>query len=96
MTGLSVNPQEIAFDHPQSRCMFQPSPQKPIVATRAAMDSFGPAVIIECLNHLQRKARKHDGLDYLQVFESRQTGDKLWFIEDGEGGAITALLPSDY
>lgn len=96
MKELSLKSQEIAVDHAQSDCMFQPSPEKPFVATPAAMDTFGRAVIIECLVHLQSKARKHDGLDYLQVFEDRQTGETLWFIEDGEGGAITALLPSDY
>ena len=35
------------------------------------------------------------GIDYLQVFESEE-GSRLWFIEDGEGGAITALLPEEY
>jgi hypothetical protein len=45
---------------------------------------------------LQAKAVEHRGLDYLQVFEDPVKGARLWFMEDGEGGAITALLPSDY
>ena len=92
---MTLKPQEIRLDDPQSCCMFQPSPQKPVVATRAAMNRFGPVVIIECISLLQIKARRHHGLDYLQVFEDSDAGE-LWFIEDGDGGAITALLPSDY
>ena len=38
---------------------------------------------------------KTGGIDYLQVFETPD-GARLWFIEDGEGGAITALLPEEY
>jgi hypothetical protein len=30
------------------------------------------------------------------VFKDTETDDKLWIMEDGEGGAITALLPEDY
>jgi len=33
---------------------------------------------------------------YLQVFESQGVVEPLWCIEDGEGGAITTLLPSDH
>ena len=36
------------------------------------------------------------GLDYLQVFDDPIKHEKQWFIEDGPGGAITALLPTDY
>ena len=42
------------------------------------------------------KADEHHGLDYLQVFKADDKPEDLWFIEDGEGGCITALLPSDY
>ena len=47
-------------------------------------------------NLLRQKADEHGGLDYLQVFESKGQTDDFWFIEDGPGGDITALLPSDY
>ena len=53
-------------------------------------------VILDCLRILHLRARQHQGLDYLQVFESNEHCENLWFIEDGPGGAITALLPSDY
>ena len=36
-----------------------------------------------------------NGLDYLQVFRASEEPD-LWLLEDGPGGAINALLPSDY
>jgi len=91
----TLKPQEIPFSHPQSTCMFQPSAAKPFVATPAALDAYGD-VILPCLQALQRLAVKHQGLDYLQVFTCIGKSEALWFIEDGDGGAITALLPSDY
>jgi len=96
MTALRLKPQEIPLDSPDSRWQFEPTPQKPFVATPAAIAAFGIEVIVGCLAALQQKARQHQGLDYLQVFEDHATQQRLWFIEDGPGGAITALLPSDY
>jgi len=57
---------------------------------------FGFGVILQCLALLHEKARRRSGLDYVQVFEGEESDQRLWFIEDGPGGAITALLPSDY
>ncbi len=68
----------------------------PFVATRAAVEQFEESTIVVCLKELQAEALKHDGLDYLQIFESSDKMKQLWFIEGGDGGAITALLPSDY
>lgn len=91
-----LKPQEIPLDHPDSSCMFQPTPDKPFVATRAAIDMYTQETIVACWQVLRQLADEHQGLDYLQVFESDQHEENLWYIEDGEGGAITALLPSDY
>ena len=89
--------QEIPFDHPESNCRFQPSADKPFLATPAAIDAYRHEVIVECLQVLQEQAKRHDGIDYLQVFQNPDPHrEALWFIEDGAGGAITALLPSDY
>ena len=90
-----LKPQEIPFDSPQSCCMFQPGPTKPFLATPAAIDMHG-ADIFPCLVDLQALAIARRGIDYLQVFTIAGRPEPLWFIEDGEGGAITALLPSDY
>jgi hypothetical protein len=87
--------QEIPFDHPDSRYMFQPSPEKPFVATPAAIEVYRHAVHA-CLSELQAFALQKHGLDYLQVFDDPDKAEALWFIEDDTGGAITALLPSDY
>jgi len=77
--------------------MFQPGPNKPFVATRGAIAKYQHETIVACLLILQEKAVEHGGIDYLQVFESRDDADdRLWFIEDGEGRAITALLPDEY
>ena len=91
-----LKPQEIPLDHPDSTNMFQPSAEKPLVATRAAVEMYTHEVIVLCWGVLQDNARQYDGLDYLQVFQDDTKSEPLWFIEDGEGGAITALLPSDY
>jgi hypothetical protein len=92
----TLKPQEIPFDHPDSTCMFLPGLSRPFVATRAAMELYGPLTIFGCLDELRRLAQEHQGLDYLQVFTDASKPEPLWFIEDGAGGAITALLPSDY
>ena len=93
---LTLKQQEIPFDHADSCNFFQPTVNKPFVATPAALDRFGQDAIVRCLAELQRLADQHQGLDYLQVFLTQDGSDPLWFIEDGDGGAITALLPSDY
>lgn len=95
MTPLTLKSQEIPLDHPDSTNMFLLSAEKPFLATPAAIDLYGDH-ILGCLAVLQAKARQHRGLDYLQVFTDPGKPKPLWFIEDGDGGAITALLPSDY
>ncbi len=95
MTLPHLKPQEIAFDDPRSDCLFQPSDAKPFLATPAALAAYGDA-IFPCLATLQGLARERRGIDYLQVFTDPKRPEPLWFIEDGDGGAITALLPSDY
>jgi len=92
----TLKPQEVAFDDPASCCRFQPSTAKPFLATPAAITLYGVDVIDRCLTLLQGLAGLHGGIDYLQVFEDPSKPEALWFIEDGDGGAITALLPSDY
>ena len=87
--------QEIPYDHPDSRYMFQPGPDKPFLATPAAIETYRDA-IYRCLIQLQALAVEKHGLDYLQVFDDPDRREALWFIEDDPGGAITALLPSDY
>lgn len=90
--------QEIPYDAEASTNYFQPSPAKPFVSTPAAIREYGPEVVCGCLAILIDLAKRHGGLDYLQVFEdqTRTKSEPLWFIEDGDGGGITALLPSDY
>jgi hypothetical protein len=92
----TLKPQEIPFDHSESCNYFQPGPDKPFVATPRAIEAYQSEVIIACLRVLQDQAILHNGLDYLQVFEAPDDREDLWYIEDGPGGAITALLPTDY
>jgi hypothetical protein len=95
MTKPILKPQEIPYDSPESNCYFSPG-LKPFLATPAAVEMYGMETIIECLREVQRMAFEHGGLDYIQVFEDPRKPEPLWIIEDGDGGAITALLPSDY
>ena len=90
----SLKTQEVPFDDPASTNLFLPSATKPFLATPAALKLYGDA-IPHCLMQLQALAAIHRGIDYLQVFNDPSKAEALWFIEDGEGGAITALLPSD-
>ncbi len=75
--------------------LFDPL-SKPFVVTPGAIAKFGPDQVGSCIGILHRWARKMNGLDYLQVFVDEATGARLWFIEDGDGGVITALLPDEY
>jgi hypothetical protein len=89
--------QEIPFDSEESCNMFQPSADKPFLATPAAIEAYSHEVIIACLRVLQGQAKRYEGIDYLQVFNTPDPDkEALWFLEDGPGGAITALLPSDH
>jgi hypothetical protein len=97
MTELpKLRDQEVPLDDPRSNYSFNPLEGKPFVATPAAIDAYGRETILRCLVVLRLKADEYQGLDYVQVFESQEHSENLWFIEDGPGGAITALLPSDY
>lgn len=96
MTLPALKPQEIPYGHVDSNHFFRPGPSLPFVATPSAIEMYGHREIDACLTYLQAYACIHRGLDYLQVFTDPSKPEALWFIEDGPGGAITALLPSDY
>lgn len=96
MPLTKLKQQEIPLDHPNSYNVFQPNAEKPLVATPAAIEMYQQETIFQSLMVLQNLAERHTGLDYLQVFEDPEKAESLWIIEDGPGGAVTALLPSDY
>ena len=87
--------QEIPFDHADSFNQFCAGPDKPLLATPGAVEAYSMETIVGCYRLLNELAVVQQGLDYLQVFECESKPD-LWFIEDGPGGAITALLGSEY
>jgi hypothetical protein len=62
------------------------------VATKAAVEKFGEAVIIGAHIMIQKVVQREGGLDYLQVFDI--DGERLWLIDDVTH--VTALLPDDY
>lgn len=96
MSEMSLQPQEIPFDHPDSFNMFQPSAEKPLVATQGAIEEFSHETVLACWRVLVDLAIEKNGIDSLQVFRRVKDGERLWLIEDGEGGAITALTPDEY
>lgn len=96
MSKMTLQPQEIPFDHPDSFNMFQPSAEKPLVATPGAIEEFSQVTVGNCWRVLNNLAKDKQGIDYLQVFVRNGDNSKLWFIEDGDGGAITALTPDEY
>ena len=92
-----LKPQEIPFDHPDSFNRFQASSEKPLLATPGAIDAYSMDAIVQCYLLLNHIARERNGIDYLQIFvDQEDQNEDLWFIEDGPGGAITALLRSEY
>lgn len=88
--------QEIPCDHPDSNCQFIAGPDKPLLSTPAAIEMHSHETVLACYLVLRQVAKQMDGIDYLQVFEDESKAEDRWFIEDGEGGAITGMLPSDY
>lgn len=93
---MTLQPQEIPFDHPESTNMFQPSAAKPLLATPGAIEEFTIETVVDCWKVLHGLAKVKNGLDYFQVFLCDTDGSRLWFSEDGEGGAITGLTPNEY
>ena len=87
-TSSALQTQEISFDHPDSRCMFD----GPFYATSGAIEMHGEDMIARCHQELQRLAVERRGLDYLQVF--RLPTGKLWLIDSGH--YVSALLPDEY
>lgn len=87
-TSSALQPQEIPFGHPDSRCMFDTR----FVATTGAIETHGAVTLALCLRELQCLARHRNGLDYLQVF--RLPSGPLWIIDSDH--YVTALLPDEY
>ncbi len=59
----TLKQQEIPLDHPDSNNMFQPSREKPFVATATAIDMYSNEVIVACWQIIQELADEQSGLD---------------------------------
>ena len=92
---LTLKPQEVPFDSPESDCMFQPSAEKPLLATPEVVRVHTMEELMACLARVQHLAQVHNGADYLQVFKDDESGERVFLIEDGPGGAITFCLPEE-
>ena len=65
MEHLILKRQEIPLDDPRSCYMFRPGPEKPFVATAAAIETHRQEVILRYLRLLQEQADFDRGLGYL-------------------------------
>lgn len=94
-SSIYLKPQVLPYGSPMSQNLFQPSVNKPFVATEEAICGYTAKLIDRCLAFLQAHAARQKGLDYLQVFEKPDYfPEDLWFIEVDR--AIIAMVPSDY
>lgn len=55
--------QEVPLDSPESCNFFQPSPDRPFVATQAALREYQQEAIIRGLLVLQEQTRRFNGID---------------------------------
>ena len=87
--------QEILYDHPDSNCMFDPDADDLAVAITPAAKAIYNDYAFELLAILTELAKRHHGLDRLQIFMSRDPNlEDLW-VEQGHD-AIVCHLPSEH
>ena len=86
--------QEISYDDPESNCMFRTNEEKELYLTERCMRVYAYDVILACWQVLAEKAEQHGGLESLQIFESEENVQELWFLEGPF--TIDAMLQSDY
>jgi hypothetical protein len=91
---LQMKEQEVPATDPRST-YFLGLPGRTLVATPGALETFTAGEISFVVSTLKERADASSGLDYLAVFDS-DDGRRLFVIDDGPGGAVTLLLPSDY
>lgn len=65
MSPPKLQIQEIPLDHPESCCRFIASPEKPLLATRAAIEVHSYETVLACYLVLKELAVVNDGLDRL-------------------------------
>lgn len=90
-----LSPQRNPFGHPDSKHHFRAEAPHSFEITTGARELYGELIIFGCLNMLHAWAIEQDGLDGRQVFQDDSKLEPLWIIEDGDGGTVTALLPSE-
>ena len=107
-TTPALKTQEIAFDDPQSSNFFRPSPQKPFVATPAALEAYGEQTIDRAIGKsVLLNPRRYGAITFfdharfrLSVFAREEAQAVVAYLQhqratDREGitrGEITAAL----
>jgi hypothetical protein len=87
--------QEIPYDHPDSSCMFDPDAEDLAVAITPAAKAIYNDYAYELLAVLTALAKRHNGLDRLQIFMSQDPQVEDLWVEQGHD-AIVFHLPSEH
>jgi hypothetical protein len=86
--------QEIPYDHPDSKWMFDSNAGVAVAITPAAKEIYNDQAY-ELLAILTAMAKRYRGLDSLQIFMSPDPNVKDLWIQEAED-AIVFHLPSDH
>ena len=87
--------QEIPYDHPESKCMFDPDADDLAIAITPAARAIYNDYAYELLAVLTDLAKRHDGLDRLQIFMSQDPNvEDLWVEQVRD--AIVFHLPEEH
>jgi hypothetical protein len=87
--------QELSYDHPDSRWMFDPEAEDVAVAITPAAKAIYNDYAYELLAVLTDLAKRHQGVDRLQIFMSPDPNVEDLWVEEGMD-AIVFHLPSEH
>lgn len=93
--NLVLKRQSRPFNAEECCHFFVPTKEKPCIVSLSAIEQVGTTTIRKFLGDLQIMARKHNGIDAMQVFESPDGKQKLWFHEGGSDGIISVFVQAD-
>lgn len=87
--------QELSYDHTDSKYMFDPEAADIAVAITPAAKAIYNEYAYELLAVLTDLAKRHNGLDRLQIFMSQDPSVEDLWVEQGHD-AIVFHLPSEH
>lgn len=91
----SLHPQEIPFNHSDSKYMFRVS-ELPLTMYPSAIEQYGLETIAKCFNLLQLRANRQNGLAKIQTFVDSTGRDDLTFIDEMWDEQVGVLVWEDF